>query len=70
MAIKVSNTTSFRGEVKPSVPCRKILRLFKKSLQYERDICKQHLRTFLDMFVPAALLGVYWLGLLTESSGG
>jgi hypothetical protein len=35
--IKIRSTTSFGGEVKPSVLCRKILRLVKEPYKYERD---------------------------------
>jgi hypothetical protein len=34
--------TSFRGEVKPSVPCRKILRHVKEPYEYERDTCRKN----------------------------
>jgi hypothetical protein len=34
---KNSNTTSFEGEVKPSVPCLEILRRVKDPYDYERD---------------------------------
>jgi hypothetical protein len=37
MAIKIRNTASFGGEVKPSVTCRKILRHVKEKYVYERD---------------------------------
>jgi hypothetical protein len=36
-AIKIRSTTSFGLEVKPSVPCRKILRNVKDSYRYEKD---------------------------------
>jgi hypothetical protein len=36
-AIKISSTTSFGWEVKPEVPCRKILRVVKEHNAYERD---------------------------------
>jgi hypothetical protein len=35
--IKIRSTTSFGGEVKPSVLCPKILRLVKEPYKYERD---------------------------------
>jgi hypothetical protein len=38
MAIKISSTTSFTGEVKPSAPCRKTLSHFKDPLRYNKDI--------------------------------
>jgi hypothetical protein len=34
---KVRSTPSFREEIKPSVPCRKILRHAKEPYEYERD---------------------------------
>jgi hypothetical protein len=37
-AIKARTTTSFRGEVKTSVQCRKILRRVEEPYEYERDI--------------------------------
>jgi hypothetical protein len=36
-AIKIRSTTSFEGEVKPSVPRRLILRHVKELYEYERD---------------------------------
>jgi hypothetical protein len=36
-AIKIRSTTFFGGEVKPSVPCRKILRHVKDPYDYGRD---------------------------------
>jgi hypothetical protein len=36
-AIKICNLTSFGGEGKPSVPCRKILRHVEKPCKYEKD---------------------------------
>jgi hypothetical protein len=33
---KIGSTTSFGGEVKPSAPCRKILRHVKDSLRCDR----------------------------------
>jgi hypothetical protein len=35
---KIRNMTSFAGEVKPSAPCRKILRHVKEPSQYESEI--------------------------------
>jgi hypothetical protein len=57
-AITIHSTTSFRGGVKPVVPCHKILWHVKRSLQYERDTCRQNSQTFLAKFLPALLLGV------------
>jgi hypothetical protein len=36
-AIKIRSTTPFGGEVKSSVPCRKILRHVNELCKYERD---------------------------------
>jgi hypothetical protein len=36
-AIKIHSTTSIGGEVKPSIPCRKILLYVKEPYVYERD---------------------------------
>jgi hypothetical protein len=36
-AIKLRSTTYFGGKVKPSAPCRKILRHVKETCEYERD---------------------------------
>jgi hypothetical protein len=36
-AIKIRSTTSFGGEVKPSSPCRKMLRHVKDHFIYDRD---------------------------------
>jgi hypothetical protein len=37
-AIKIRSTTSFGGNVTPSVPCRKSLQHVKETYKYERDI--------------------------------
>jgi hypothetical protein len=37
MAVKIHSTTSFRVEVKLSVPCHMILRHVKDPYRYERD---------------------------------
>jgi hypothetical protein len=57
-AIKVHTATSFGGEVKLSVPCRKILRNVKDPLRYDRDTDRQNSRTFLAKFLTDSLLGV------------
>jgi hypothetical protein len=36
-AIRIYSTGSFRGEIKPYVPCRKILRQLRNLTRYERD---------------------------------
>jgi hypothetical protein len=41
MAIQVRNMTSFRGEVKPSVPCDNILRHVKDSYSMKRNTCSK-----------------------------
>jgi hypothetical protein len=41
-AIEIRSTTSFGGEVKPSVPCRKILRRIKDPLRYNGDTDMQN----------------------------
>jgi hypothetical protein len=35
--LRIRSTTSYGGEVKPSVPCRKILQRVKEPYEYERD---------------------------------
>jgi hypothetical protein len=40
--IKICSMTSFRGEVKPLVPCCKFLRYVKDLLRYERDTYRQN----------------------------
>jgi hypothetical protein len=57
-ATKICSTTSFGGEVKPSVPCCKILQLVKDPYHMKRDTCRQNSWTFLAKFLPASLLGV------------
>jgi hypothetical protein len=45
--------------VKPSLPCRKILRHVKELCNYEKEILRmQNSRTFLEVF-PASLLDVF-----------
>jgi hypothetical protein len=41
-AIQICSTTSFRGEVKPSAPCCKILWHVKDPLRYDRDTDRQN----------------------------
>jgi hypothetical protein len=58
IAIKIRSTTSFGGEVKPSAPCRKILRQVKERYGYKRDfVGKIHL-PFLRHVSPASLIHV------------
>jgi hypothetical protein len=68
MAIKIHSTISFGGEVKPSVPCHKILRHVKDPYSMKTDTCRLNSWTFLAKFLPALLLGVCWL--LPDSYGG
>jgi hypothetical protein len=39
--VKIRSTTSFGVEVKPSAPCRNILRHVKDPLRYDRDTDKR-----------------------------
>jgi hypothetical protein len=49
--MKISSTTSFGGEVKPSVPC-KILLHIKEPYEYERDNSQaKNSRHFLAKFI-------------------
>jgi hypothetical protein len=61
---QVSSTSSFKGEVKWSAPCHKILQHVKKTLQSMKEI----LSAKLTAISPGLLLGVCWY--LPESSGG
>jgi hypothetical protein len=58
MEIQVHSTTSCGGEVKLSVPCRKILRHVKGPYSMKRDTCRLNSWTFLAKFLPTLLLGV------------
>jgi hypothetical protein len=67
-AIKLRNMTSFGWEVKPSDPCRKILRHVKEPFEYERDTSQAKFSISFTMF----LLLRYKMTLLeklAESSG-
>jgi hypothetical protein len=44
---KIQCWTSFGGEIKPVVSCRKILRRVKYPYSRNRDTCRQNSRTFL-----------------------
>jgi hypothetical protein len=55
--IKIHSMTVFRGEVKPSATCHKILWNTKDSLRYKRDSKIQW--SFLAKFLPASLLGIH-----------
>jgi hypothetical protein len=49
---KIRSTTSFGGEVKPSVPCRKILRHVKNPYEYEKRYFVEKIQqTFLAKFL-------------------
>jgi hypothetical protein len=50
-AIKIRSTNSFGGEIKPSVPCRKILRHFEELYKCERDTCGQNSQSFFAKFL-------------------
>jgi hypothetical protein len=47
---------TFKGEVKPSVPCSKILRHVEDSFSYNRDTERQNWTAILGQFLPASLL--------------
>jgi hypothetical protein len=50
--MNICSTPSFRGEVKPSAPCSKILKHVKKKLlNYERDTLYGKLYYFLHQFL-------------------
>jgi hypothetical protein len=57
-AIKMRRTTSLGREVKPSVPCRKILRHVKERYEYERDISLARLTSISHHVSPDSLLAV------------
>jgi hypothetical protein len=56
-AIKIRSTTSFGGEVKPSVPC-KFLRHVTESYRYERRYFVEKFTAISRQVVPALLIGV------------
>jgi hypothetical protein len=55
-AIKICTTTSVRGEVKPSVPCRKILRHVKDSYSTKEIFLRQNSRDISRQVSPSSLL--------------
>jgi hypothetical protein len=57
-AIKICSTTSFGVEVKPAVPCRKILRHVNDPSTYDRATDTQIQWPFLTQFLPVSLVGV------------
>jgi hypothetical protein len=67
-AIKIRSTTSFGGEVKLSVPCRKILRHVKDPYSMKEILRKQNLAATSPQFSPASLLDVSDVNF--QSSGG
>jgi hypothetical protein len=67
-AIKIRSTTSFGGKVKPSAPCRKILRL----AEYERIASLAKFAVISHQLSPASLPGVsagYCQRALVDESG-
>jgi hypothetical protein len=68
-AIKVHSMTSFVGEVKPLIPCRKILCYVEESCRYEkRDFVGKIHGYFSPSFSCYACRCVCWF--LPEISGG
>jgi hypothetical protein len=70
-AIKIHSTTSFGGELKPSVPCRKNLRHVKDSYSMKEILVGKINGHFRHVF-PALLLGVSagnWQRILVDESG-
>jgi hypothetical protein len=59
--MKVHSTTSFRGDVKLSVPCHKILQHVKVPYEYKRDTSYAK---FSGRFFTKLLLLYYWMSLL------
>jgi hypothetical protein len=55
MALKVHNMTSFRGEVKPSVPCHKILWHVKEPDRYEKTYFVGKIPAISRQVYPASL---------------
>jgi hypothetical protein len=56
--IKIRNTTSFVGEVKPLAPCRNILRHVKKLRSMTEMLRRLNSKIFLAKFLTNSLLGV------------
>jgi hypothetical protein len=56
--ITIRRTSSFGGEVKPSAPCRKILRHEKNHFEYEQRYFEGQIHNFLR---PFFLLATRWL---------
>jgi hypothetical protein len=55
-AIQIHSTSSFKGEVNPSAPCRKILRHVKELYRYERRYFIDKIHHFLHPVAPDLLL--------------
>jgi hypothetical protein len=68
-AIQIRSTTSFGGEVKPSVPCHIILRYVEDPLSIIQIMIDKTQRPCLAQFLPSSLLGVS-AATRTEKSGG
>jgi hypothetical protein len=68
-AIKIRSTTSFRGEVKPSATCFKILRHTKDPLRYDSDTDKLNVEAISCEVSPPSLLGVF-VATSAMNSGG
>jgi hypothetical protein len=67
--IKIHSTPSFRGEVKPSAPCREILWHIKKVCEYERYFVDT-VHNFLCPDPPELLLDGSIGRIAREHSGG
>jgi hypothetical protein len=59
-AIKTLSTTSFGGEVKPSVPCCEILQHVKELYRFEGDISYAKFMTISCQVSLALLLDICW----------
>jgi hypothetical protein len=68
-AIKVRSTTSFGQEVKPAVPCRKILRHVKDPYKVWKEILRMQNSAIFSLSFSWFAAG-YLCWLLPESSGG
>jgi hypothetical protein len=66
---KNHNMISFGGEVKPSAPCRKIIRHAKNPLRYDRDTDRQNSAAISRPVYPRFALGISAVN-RTENSGG
>jgi hypothetical protein len=57
-AIKIRSATSFGGEVKPSVPCRKMYGMLKNPTSMKKTLHRQNSAIISSQVSPASLLGV------------